>query len=67
MHHRQAFAENVNAGERPGVEDAGATFALEKCQSQQHDYAGAKLECMLNKFFGKRERWIGEDALAAVR
>ena len=34
MHHRQAFAENVNADERPGVEDAGATLALEKCQSQ---------------------------------
>ena len=67
MHHRQAFAENVNAGKRPCVEDAGAALALKKCQSEQHDHARAKLERVLNEFLGKRERWIGEDALAAFR
>ena len=67
MHHRQALAENVNAGEHPGIEDTGATLALKKCQSQQHNYAGTKLERVLDEFFGTRERWIGEDGFRTLR
>src|SRR6516164_5823475 len=67
VHHRQTVAEKVNAGERASVEDAGRTPALQKRQPQQHDHARAKLERVLNEFLGKRERWIGEDALAAFR
>jgi len=67
VHHRQTSAENVNASQRSGVEDARPALAFKKRQSQQHDYVRAKLERVLNEFFGKRERWICKNALAAFR
>ena len=67
VHHRQTVAENVNAGEHSGVEDAGPALTFEKCQPQQREYARAKFERVLDEFCGISEGGICNDSLRAFR
>src|SRR5690606_11761191 len=67
MHHRQAFAENMNAGKIAAFKNRAAALAFEKGQPQKHVNFRAEPPSMSDELASQFEWRIGDDGLDADR
>ena len=62
MHHRQSFAEDVDAGELAGLENCAARLAFVKSQpQQQEDLGNAERQRVRDELAGELEWWISDN------
>ena len=65
MHHRQAFAEDVDSGEAAVLQDVSAANRFQKREAQQQIDVRREIERMAGEFGGDLVRRVGDDRAAA--